>query len=564
MSDTHENPEIPEIPDAVAEPRRRFGIQLVWIIPIVAACIGLSIGINAILNRGQTITISFKTGEGLEAGKTKIKYKDVEIGQVKEIAIAKDRSHVIVTAEMSKDAKGLLVQDTRFYVVRARISGGGITGLSTLIGGSYIGVDTGTSKEPREDFTGLEVPPPVSMEVPGRQFVLHAADAGSIDTLAPIFLRRMQVGHVIGTELDRDGKGVTIRAFVRAPYDQFVKGNSIFWHASGVDLSLNASGIKVNTESLASILLGGIAFQTPDDQAGAPEAAQNAVFTLFQTREEALQHAERTESYTLIFRESVRGLAVGAPVDLYGVTVGDVTKIDVALSSRGADISIPVEIRLYPDRLQSRNAKLKPQQPVDSHSLLDRLVAHGFRAEIKSASLVTGQLYIALDFYPKAKKEKIDWSADPPRFPTVPGTMGELQKQLMKIVQKFENVPLDELGSDARKTVQSLDATLKSADRLLNNVDRSVVPEARSTIVEARKSLEGVRSALEDIRSTLGEARGALHGANQTLSESGSLQLDLRQTLREVSRAAQSLRVLGDYLEQHPESLIRGKQEDKP
>ena len=557
MIDSSEKPEFSDIPEAVSEPKRRFSIQLVWIIPIVAAIIGLSLAVKSYMDRGETITITFKTGEGMEVGKTKIKYKDVQIGEVKELAIAKDRSHVVVTAELSKDARGLLVKDTRFWVVRARISGGSVSGLSTLIGGSYIGVEAGTSIESRDEFIGLETQPAVSMDMPGRQFVLHSVDIGSLDTSSPIFYHRMQVGHVIATELDRDGKGVTIKAFIRAPFDQYVKTNSIFWHASGVDLTLDASGVKINTESMVSILLGGIAFNTPQDQLETSPANSNSVFTLFPNKDEALKHAETVETYLLVFKESVRGLAVGAPVDLRGVTVGEVSKIKVALDPLNSEISIPVEIQFYPERLraQYRN-KSRPVKTPDSRALLDALVATGFRAEVKSGNLLTGQLFVALDFFPKAPPAKIDWSTTPPKFPTVPGSMDQLQKKLMQIVQKIEKIPFEELAGDARKTIQSLDSTLKSAEKLLNNVDGAVIPEARSALLEARHSLE-------DVRKTLGEARKTLNGANQVLANDAPVQLDLRETLREVSRAAQSLRVLGDYLEQHPESLIRGKREDK-
>lgn len=558
MTDMSQQPDLSGIPDAVSEPRRRFSIQLVWIIPIVAALIGLSLAVKAYVDRGETITITFNTGEGMEAGKTKLKYKDVQIGEVKGITIARDRSHVIVTAEMSKDARGLLVKDTRFWVVRARISGGNVSGLSTLIGGSYIGVDAGTSKESRDKFIGIEAPPAVSLDVPGRQFVLHAADVGSLDTSSPIFYRRIPVGQVIATDLDRDGKGVTIKVFIRAPFDQYVKNNSIFWHASGVDLTLNASGIKINTESMVSILLGGISFQTPQDRLETAPASSNSVFPLYLTKEEALNHAETAETYLLVFKESVRGLPVGAPVDLGGVTVGEVTKIDVALNSSNSEISIPVEIQLYPERLRAeyRN-KLQQGKTVNSRAFLDSLVANGFRAEVKSGNLLTGHLFVALDFFPKARPAKIEWSTNPPRFPTVSGSLVQLQKKLMTIVEKIEKIPFEELAGDTRKTIQSFDVTLKSAEKLLKNVDGTVVPEARSVLVETRQSLE-------DVRKTLGEARKTLGGANQVLAGDAPVQLDLRETLREVSRAAQSLRLLGDYLEQHPESLIRGKREDKP
>lgn len=558
MKDTDHKPEFSDIPAAISEPKRRFSIQLVWIIPIVAALIGLSLAVKSYMDRGETITITFKTGEGMEAGKTKLKYKDVQIGEVKGLAIAKDRSHVVVTAELSKDARGLLVKDTRFWVVRARISGGNISGLGTLIGGSYIGVDAGTSTERQDEFIGLEAPPAVSLDVPGRQFVLHAADAGSLDTSSPIFFRRMQVGQVISTELDRDGKGVTIMVFIRAPFDQYVKSNSVFWQASGIDLTLNTSGVKINTESMVSILLGGISFQTPQDRIDAPTASPNNVFTLYQTRDEALKHAETIETYQLVFKESVRGLPVGAPVDLRGVTVGEVTKIDVALDSGNSEISIPVEIQFYPERLRAQYGNRSKQvKPLDSRAYLNDLVAHGFRAELKSGSLLTGQLFVALDFFPKAPAARIDWSANPPRFPTVPGSMDQMQKQLMQIAHKIEKIPFEELAGDAGKTIRTLDTTLKSAEKLLRNLDSAVIPEARSVLQETRQSLE-------DVRKTLGEARKTLGGANQVLAADAPVQLDLRETLREMSRAAQSLRVLGDYLEQHPESLIRGKREDKP
>lgn len=549
MTDTPDKPELFDIPLAVSEPKRRFSIQLVWIIPIVAVLIGLSIAVKSFMDRGKTITITFKTGEGMEAGKTKIKYKDVEIGEVKGLAIAADRSHVVVTAEMSKDARGLLVKDTRFWVVRPRISGGNVSGLSTLIGGPYIGVEAGASAESRDEYIGIETPPAVSIDVPGRQFVLHSADVGSLDASSPIFYRRMQVGQVIDTELDRDGKGATIKAFIRAPFDQYVKTESIFWHASGVDLTLNASGVKINTESMVSILLGGISFQTALERLDAPPAPSYTAFSLYPTKDEALKNAHTVETYLLVFKESVRGLPVGAPVDLHGVTVGEVTKIGVMLDSRNSEISIPVEIQFYSDLLRGQSRNKSQHKPLDSRSLLNQLVAHGFRAEIKSGNLLTGQLFVALDFFPKAPPAKIDWSTTPPRFPSVPGSMDQLQKKIMNIVRKIERIPFEELAGDTGKTIRSLDATLKSAEKLLKNVDETVVPETRTVLLDARK--------------TLGEARRTMGGVNQVLAADAPVQIDLRETLREVSRAAQSLRLLGDYLEQHPESLIRGKREDK-
>lgn len=556
MIDSPESPEIPDVPnvldvpDAIVERRRRRSSQLIWIIPIIAAIIGLSLAVKSYLARGPVITITFKSGEGLESGKTKIKYKDVQIGEVKNIAIAKDRSHVIVTAEISKEAEGLLVEDTRFWVVRARISGGGISGLGTLMGGSYIGVDAGSSKEEKDKFTGLERQPVVSMDVPGRQFVLHSKDIGSLDVASPIFYRRMQVGEVVAYEMDKDGNGVTLQVFVRAPYDKHVKSNTTFWHASGIDISFDSNGLKVNTESMASILLGGISFQSPEDRPDVPLAASNSIFTLFANKEEAMKRPDTViETYVMVFKESVRGLPIGAPVDLRGVTVGEVSKINVELDPHRKQFSMPVEIQFYPERLRARYRKKAQQgKPTNSRELLSALVENGFRAQLRSGNLLTGQLYVALDFFPKAAPAKIDWNKSLPEFPTIAGSMEQFQTTLMQIVQKLEKMPLEELAVDARQTIRNLDVTLKSADKLLTNVDAVIVPEARSMMVDARKTLD-------ETRKTLGEAK-------QTLSSDAPLQLDLRDSLREVGRAAQSLRVLADYLERNPEALIRGKKED--
>lgn len=548
MTDSPQSPGLPEIPDAVVERRRRRSSQLIWIIPIIAAIIGIFLAVKSYRDRGPVITITFKSGEGLESGKSKIKYKDVQIGVVKKIAISKDRSHVVVTAELSKESEALLVDDTKFWVVRARISGGGISGLGTLMGGSYIGVDAGVSTEDRDEFVGLEQPPVVSMEIPGRQFVLHTQDIGSLDIGSPLFYRRMQVGEVVAYELDKDGNGVTLKVFVRSPYNRYVKANTMFWHASGIDISLDGNGVKVNTESLSTILLGGISFQSPEDRQGAPQAADNSTFTLFANKDEAMKRPDKVvENYLLMFSESVRGLQVGAPVDLRGVTVGEVSRINVELDPRRKQFSMPVEVKFYPERLKA-SYRDKSQQTMGSRELLNALVASGFRAQLRTGNLLTGQLYVALDFFPRAPAAKIDWSRSLPEFPTIAGSMEQFQTALMQIVQKLEKMPLEELAVDARKTIQTLDSTLKSADKLLKNVDSSIVPEARILMVDVRKSLE-------DVRKTLGEAK-------QTLSSEAPLQLDLRETLREMSRAAKSLRLLGDYLERNPEALIRGKKED--
>lgn len=550
MTEESQNPDFSALPEAVFQPRRRRRLQLVWIIPIIAAIIGASLAVKSYVERGPVITITFQNGEGLEPGKTKIKYKEVQIGEVKGITIAKDRSHVVVTAELTREAEGLLMEDTRFWVVRARIMGGNVSGLGTLMGGSYIGIDVGTSAVRKNFFSGLDRQPVVTMNAPGRQFVLHAKDIGSLDIASPLYFRRVQVGEVVAHELDKNGSGVTLKVFVRAPFDQYVKSNTTFWQASGVDITLDANGVKVTTESMLSILLGGISFQTPEDRSDAPPAQTNSVFNLFSSKEEALKRPDTVvENYVLVFKESVRGLPIGAPVDLRGVTVGEVSKINVELDPRRKEFSMPVEIQFYPDRLRAHYRNKSQQgKTVTSRELLNSLVEHGFRAQLRSGNLLTGQMYVALDFFPKAVGAKIDWNKSVPEFPTIAGSMEQFQTSLMQIVNKIDKLPMEELAGDARQAIKTLDTTLKNADQLLRNVDAVIVPEARSM--------------LTDVRTSLDEVRKTLAGAKQMLSADAPLQKDLREALREMNRAAQSLRGLGDYLEQHPESLIWGKKKE--
>lgn len=540
----------PEIPDAIVDRRRRRSSQLIWLIPVVALIVGLSLLVRAYLERGTVITISFKSGEGIEAGKTKIKYKDVQIGLVKSVTIAKDRSSVLVIADIARDAEDFLKADTHFWVVRPRITGSSITGLGTLTAGTYIGMDVGKSREDQTSFVGLETPPAVTMDVPGRQFVLYAADAGSLSVGSPLFYRHLQVGEVISSELDKDGETIVFRVFVRSPYDQFVRNNTLFWHASGIDFSLDANGMKINTESLLSIMMGGIAFQAPEDDDDAPQAAQDHHFILFGTRAEALKRPDSVvENYRLVFKESIRGLAVGAPVDLRGMTVGEVSKITGELDPASKKVLMAVNIRFYPERLKIRTkpGKQAEQRP-DSQGMLNAMVKQGFRAQLRSGSLLTGQLYVALDFFPEASPAKINWNGTPPELPTMAGMMAQFQQSLTKIAQKLEQMPLVELAGDARKTVQRMDTTLQSADRLIKSLDQSLVPEARRTLEDTRKTLDGANKALAEVKNSMGG--------------DGQLQVDLRATLHELNRAAQSLRLLGDYLERNPEALIRGKRED--
>jgi len=310
---------------------------------------------------------------------------------------------VIATAQMTPRTEEFLVEDTRLWVVRPRISGANVTGLGTLISGAYIGMEIGSSKEPKRDFVALETPPVVTGNAPGRFFVLKTSDLGSLDTGTPIFFRRLQVGQVASYVLDKDGKFFTVKVFVRAPYDQYVTANTRFWQASGIDLSLSASGLSVQTQSLLSILIGGIAFEAPATGAVLPVAEANTVFTLFSDRAEAFRPAARNpQTFVLIFNESVRGLVPGAPVEFRGVPIGEVAEVRAQVDLRTFEFSVPVTIHLDAQRLGVKVVGLKSQADYAAmrRKLFDSLVARGVRAQLRTGNLLTGSVMVAFDYFP--------------------------------------------------------------------------------------------------------------------------------------------------------------------
>ena len=537
--------DLTDIPSAVAQPKRRSSPQLVWLIPIVAVLIGGWLAVKTILDKGPTITIMFKTGEGLEAGKTKVKYKNVDVGEVKTIKLSEDRQGIVVTVELVKGSEPYLVDDTRFWVVGPRIAGGQVSGLGTLFSGSYIGVDLGKSENKLRDFIGLETPPIVTGDVPGRQFVLHADTLGSLQIGSPVYFRQEAVGSVTAHEVNKDGQGVTVRIFINAPYDQYVNADTRFWNASGIDVTLDAAGVKVDTQSIVSILIGGIAFQTLAGPVPQSPAEANHEFSLAIDRATAMKQDSIAVPFQFHFSHSIHGLSVGAPVEFRGIVVGEVKSIGVELTETHTDFRFPVGVVLYPGRLLAMLKSATKEFRMDDEGRRirwDAMVSKGLRGQLRTGNLLTGQLYVAIDMFQDVPEAKMDWTSTPPTVPTVAGGFEEFQSTLTSIAKKIERIPLEQIGGDLRQALQSLNRTLVSTEQAVKRLDKDVAPTAKSTLEDARRMLTT---------------------AERTLATDAPLQQDLRTSLRELARAAQSLRELTDLLERQPESLLQGKKENK-
>jgi paraquat-inducible protein B len=548
-----DEPPAERLPQAVVQPRSRLSV--VWIIPLVAAVIGAWLAYKAYSEEGPTITITFKTAEGLEAGKTKLKYKDVEVGQVESIVLAEGLSNVVVTAKLVKSAEKYLTEGTRFWVVRARIAAGQVTGLSTLFAGAYIGVDLSSAGERTTAFIGLETPPVVTANEPGRHFVLQADELGSLEVGSPLYFREIKVGEVVAYDLQENGQSVDIRVFVRAPHHERVHEHTSFWNASGLDVSLGASGLEVKTQSLVSLLLGGIAFENAKSAALGPLAEEDTVFRLYPDRKQALEEAATFKSQWLLhFTGSVRGLSVGAPVEFRGIKLGEVISVKMELDLDTAAVRIPVLIETEPRQIKiiGDMPSLDDEQAFDRarREMWNRLVAKGLRAQLKTGSLLTGALFVELDFSPNAAPRQIVWDGETPELPTVPTPLEELKNVLAKVSETLERLPLEQMSEDLQKSLGSLSRAIVQIEQLASHLNSSVVPELGGALTQARK--------------TLVTAEKTLNTADKAISPNSALQQEAQSLLRELGAAARSIRVLASYLERHPEALIKGKGGSRP
>lgn len=528
----------PQPPGSPTIKTRRFSVSLVWIVPIVAVLVGISLVVHSVLQQGPTITLNFKTGSGLTANKTEVKYRNVVIGQVTDVALSDDQKSVNATVQLAKQAESFTRADSQFWVVRPRIGAGGVSGIDTLLSGDYIGADIGQSETRAKQFKGLENPPPITYGEPGKRFTLHTQTLGSLDIGSPVYYRKIEVGQVVAYELDAEGKGVNVEVFVHAPNDAYVTENTRFWNASGVDLSVGANGFALKTESLSSMLVGGIAFRAPPYSPNDKPADEARTFELFDDQDSALAPPSGEGQYMVLrFDQALRGLKVGAPVEFLGVEFGKVVSINLDFDANKRSFPLNVGIVIYPQLLGQAHTKLlkvmnhNPNDEAAGVRLIGSFIENGLRAQARSGNLLTGQLYIALDFYPKAEKVKFDPSLRPVSIPTIPGNLEQLQEKLESIVNKINQLPIE---------------------RIAGNLDSNLVELRKGLTQFNAKTLPGVQNTLADVSKTL-------QSASSTLAEDSPQREQLTQTLNELGRMSRSLRELSDYLGRHPESLIRGR-----
>jgi paraquat-inducible protein B len=545
--------------------RERGGLSLVWLIPILTAIIGGWLIVHTFSDQGPLVTITFRTADGIEVDKTRIKYKSLSIGQVEGVRLSPDFSRVEVRARLNKDAGHFLRRDTRFWVVRPTLSARGISGLGTLLSGSYIEIEPGEGA-PQSLFVGHETPPVLQSDTAGKRITLMARQLGSIDRGSPIYYQGILAGEVLGYEMANDFRNVLIHAFVKAPFDGLVRSNTRFWSGSGLDLSVGPDGLRIKTESLQALLFGGIAFDTPDGQELGVEDVAGLVFTLHDDLKAIKDQSFASKvRFVLFFEDSVRGLTVGAPVEFKGIKVGSVIDVRLEYEERNSSFRIPVVVEIEPERIADRGALMK-RSPQEAFQVL---VKRGLRARLQTGSMLTGQLYVDLDMQPKAPLRLVSAGRAEPELPTVRGAgFDQAIASVTGMVNKLEQIDFLAIGAE-------LHGTLKGTNSLING------PALQTSLTDLSASLASLRGILRvvdsraepitaNLEQALGAARDALDKSRATMAlvdgaiapESPLHQHTLRLT-QELTATSRSLRHLVDMLERNPQALLFGKQPAK-
>lgn len=509
-------------------------ISPVWIVPIVALVIALSLVIQARLEKGEEIQINFTKASDIIAGQTLIKLKNVEVGMVKKVKLSGDLKTVQVFAEIDRDVANHLSENTRFWVAEPKISATGVSNLGTLISGVYIVMDPGEDGPYATEFEGLDSSPVFVSDDPGTQYVLESADLGSLDISSPIYFRQIRVGEVTGYQLAEANDRVNINVFIKAPYDQLVQTKTHFWNVSGVDVSVGAEGVTANMGSLVSLLSGGIAFETAAGFEDAEVAEEGHRFSLYPDRESVKDGSYNIRYYYLLkFSESVKGLSVGAPVEFRGLKIGEVVDIDL-VSADNEPNSLHVYIAIEPQRLDSEASPTREE----ADAFIETLVKHGLRARMSSGNLLVGSKLIELVYTDKRNSVPLVRSSNYTELPTHSDPGEEMLSQVSAILEKIEAVPFDDIGEDLADSLASLKAILSA--------------------LETNNTAGKIDNAVQNLSLALNKLSQAMESVDQAIAPDSELQHELNGTLKSVGSAADSVQRFLDELNRHPNALIYG------
>lgn len=531
----------------VTEPEYRAAQRwnIVWVVPIIALLMGSWLVYRNFTSKGPVARIGFETANGIVAGKTDVRCRSVRVGVVKTVKLTDDLNGVLVTVELDPDSTGLLRNGTHFWVVRPRVSTTDISGLGTLLTGAYIELDPGPSNGPAcNDFKGLETPPATNRNIPGLRLVLTAEEAGSLGAGSSIYYHGLEVGRIESRKLDAEGKFVTYDAFIRTEFSHLVKQNTRFWNTSGIDISVGADGLKLRTPSFQAMVAGGASFGIPEGFTPGKLVNDGKSFTLFPDEDAAKGSTfNPSMKLLLLFEQSVRGLSKGAPVEFKGIPIGRVADISFDYLQADSDSRIPVLVEIDPSFLRRDVAQEKVSS--DGEFLADA-VKRGLRATLKPGSLLTGALFVDVDYVKDAAPGALTKVGDFSSIPTVPGGLANM---VTAALEKFQNLPLEETlkkfsntAEQATTTLAEIKETAASTRKVLDSTEFTKLP------ADLRASLAG----FEKLSATFDKSVSS-YGPN------GPIQGDLLRTLEELRAALRALKGVSNTIDDKPNSLLFGR-----
>lgn len=545
----------PAPPDrSVAEPtlRKSRGFSLVWIVPIVAAAVGIWLAVTTVLNRGPLVSVTFVTADGLEAGKTRLKYRDVDVGTVEAVRVTDDLKGIVVDARIEKSFASNVTENSRFWVVRPRVGFSGVTGLGTLLSGAYIEVEPAEG-ERATSFVGLEEPPLIRSDVEGTQYKLVADNLGSVNRGAPVYYRGFEVGQILGHQLSDDGKQFHIPIFVRSPHDKLVMPDSHFWDVSGISFRAGADGIDLKIASVASLVAGGVEFSSPNGQA--EQAAADTTFTLFP--DESSIGDSRIAAhipYIIDFDGSVRGLQVGAPVEFRGIRTGTVTKIELIPDFTSGKAPIRVYVDLEPQRF----ANSDPAETIEEqYERTKHLVSLGLRAQLKTGNLLTGDLFIAMNLMPDAPTAEVEMIDGVPLIPSVPTDLEALTASVSGLLDRLSSLPIEDVVDSLQRSAATIEALVTSPQATAGLQDLAAAgSDLRKLIAELEASTGPMARSAE---AAVTQAQQTMQSVDAMLGQNSTLRYQLERVLQELTAAARSIRSFAEMLDRDPSAIIRGR-----
>lgn len=507
----------------------------VWIVPIVALLIGAWMLYDNLSRLGSTITLTVDTAEGIEAGKTLIKTRNVEMGKIEKVSLSKDLKHAVLIARMSPQADAMLNKDTQFWVVKPRIGLEGVSGLSTVLSGAYIQLLPGKSIDKEDEFTVLEKPPIAPADAPGLRINLTSHIGSSVRIGDAVSYQGHTVGRVEDSRFDPELREMHHRLYIQSPYEMLVTTNTRFWTASGLNISLDSQGFNVSMGSLESLVSGGITFGVASNAAMGSQAKEDADYVLFSDEKSAQEgYYDDYLDYVLLVDDTVRGLSDNAPVEYRGVRIGTVISVPwnfTALQPNSMNrFAIPVLIRIEPQRLAN-----DPSQDIDLKAWakrLDKMVGYGMRATLKSGNLLTGALFVDLNFYKDAEPFQPLSFAEVAVFPTISAGFAQIEQKVSNLLDKLNNLNIEPIVASLDKTLISTQQTMEKVTSIANSVDQLLADPA---IGQMPNNIDATMRQLRDTLNGFAPDSQGYSELTQTLSRLEKLMQEMQPVIRTLS-----------------------------